>query len=298
MKNKIVIVDGNNQLYRAHFSHLNLDYKGKLVSAIYGMPQIISSVIKRLKPHYFFICWDGKKHPRRLELCPEYKAKRKNFGVDWEQIIRQKPICMRLFKLLGISQVWSMGMEADDYIYALVRKYKRDPDNEIVIVSTDKDFHQLLCRNVKIWDDKKKVLLTRNNLIKYYPYTPKQCVDYLILNGDDSDNIKGYKGMGEKRIPAFLELFSSIEYFLKSKKEHKGIDKKKLAELYLINNELINLKLFYEKNIKGKVEIEYYKNLRNPKPNKLKFRRLCAKYGIKTFLKTDFINTFKMRTHE
>lgn len=292
--NRIVIIDGNNCMYRAHYSHLNLEHNEILVSAIYGMPSIISSVIKRLKPNQFFICWDGKKHKRRLELCPEYKGKRKKFGFDYEQIISQKPICMRLFKLLGLQQIHNIDMEADDYIYALVRKYKKNPNNEIFIVSTDKDFHQLLCKNVKIWDDKSKILLTKNNLIKYFPYTSKQCVDYLILCGDTSDNIKGYPGVGEKTIPKFLEEHSSIESFINSDKTFKRIDKKKLAKVWAINNELINLKYFYKKNIKGKIEITYYNDIKFPKLHKINFRKLCIKYGIKSFLKTKFIESFKL----
>lgn len=292
--NIIVIIDGNNTLYRAHFSHLGLDYKGKLVSAIYGMPQIVASIIKRLKPNDLYLCWDGKKSKRRLEICPDYKGKRKKFGFDYEQIIKQRLTCMRIFRCLGVKQVYSQNMEADDYIYMLVRKFKKDPNNLIYIVSSDKDFHQLLCSNVKIWNDKEKRLITKNNLIKYFPYTPKQCVDYLSLVGDSSDNIKGYRGMGEKRTPTFLNDFASIENFLNSKKEYKGVNKEKLQQLYLINKELIDLKYFYEKNIKGKIKIEYYKNLESPKPKINTLRKICAKYNIKTFLKSNFINSYKL----
>ena len=74
-------------------------------------------------------------------------------------------------------------------------------------------------------------------------YSANECVDYLILNGDKSDDIPGYYGMGEVKTRSFLDKFGSIEYFIKQRdEEFKGIEKEQLKELYKKNKSLIDLK--------------------------------------------------------
>ncbi len=250
-------------------------------------------MIKTQRPDEVIVCWDGKKNERRLKICPTYKQKRLKLGKDYEEPREQRPKVMSLLFHLGIPQVWDMSMEADDYIYWLVKKYKANPDNQIVIASTDKDFHQLLCRNVTIWDDKVKRKLTRHNLTEHYPYTPKQCVDYLSLFGDKSDEIAGYRGIGEVKAKDFVSKHS-IKEFLESDATYKGIDKIKLKKLYKVNREMIDLKYFHNKNLLGKIKIKYLLDKKKPKLNVEKFRAECDKNNLIIFKKSTFIKTFQI----
>lgn len=293
MKNKILIIDGNNQLYRAHFSHSNMAYKGQSVSCIYGVPSIIGSIIKKLKPTKVFMTWDGKKSLRRLELLPTYKSKRKKIDPTFESIFKQKEVVIKMLNRLGIAQVHDITMEADDYIYSLVRAYKNKPNTEIVIASGDKDFHQLIRKNVTVWDDRKNLMITRKNCYTEFGYTPSQCVDYLCLLGDKSDEVPGYPGFGPTTTESFLSQFESISTFLAGgASTFKKVDPVKLRAVYLKNRELIDLKYFYEKNIKGKVQINY---LHGPQPKyrEEKFKIICRKYSLIMFQKSGFLKPFK-----
>ena len=292
MKNKILIIDGNNQLYRAHFSHSNMAYKGQSVSCIYGVPSIIGSIIKKLKPTKVFMTWDGKKSLRRLELLPTYKSKRKKIDPTFESIFKQKEVVIKMINRLGIAQVHDITMEADDYIYSLVRAYKNKPNTEIVIASGDKDFHQLIRKNVTVWDDRKNLMITRKNCKSEFGYTPSQCVDYLCLFGDKSDEIPGYPGCGEVTALKLLKEYGSIENYIKVKGKIKSIDPVKLEAINPRFKELIDLKYFYEKNIKGKVQINY---LHGPQPKyrEEKFKIICRKYSLIMFQKSGFLKPFK-----
>lgn len=291
MKNKILIIDGNNQLYRAHFSHSNMAYKGQSVSCIYGVPSIIGSIIKKLKPTKVFMTWDGKKSLRRLELLPTYKSKRKKIDPTFESIFKQKEVVIKMINRLGIAQVHDITMEADDYIYSIVRANQKKPNTEIVIASGDKDFHQLIRKNVTVWDDRKNLMITRKNCKSEFGYTPSQCVDYLCLLGDKSDEIPGYPGCGEKTAISLLESHGSIENYLKNP-DIKRILPNILKESYEVSRELIDLKYFYEKNIKGKVKINYLYGV-NPKYKESKFKFICKKYSLIMFQKSGFLKPFK-----
>lgn len=293
MKNKILVIDGNNQLYRAHFSHSNMAYKGQSVSCIYGMPSIIASILKKIRPTEVYLTWDGKKHPRRLELLPGYKSKRKKIDPTFESIFRQKEVVIKMMRRLGITQVHDIGMEADDYIYSIVRANQKKSNTEIIIASGDKDFHQLIRKNVSVWDDRKNLMITRKNCLKEFGYTPKQCVDYLCLIGDKSDEIPGFKGVGPKTALKILKDYESIPAYVASlmKKDQKGTNTS-LAFTYLRNKELIDLRYFHKKNIKGKIAINYLHGAQ-PKYNEAKFKEICQKYSLLLFQKSGFLKPFK-----
>lgn len=281
-----------NMVYRAYHAYSNLTNGGKPVSIIFGMPSIVNGLINNFHPDQLYIVWDGERHKRRLELCPNYKqGRRKKEPEEARLFYSQVKEVRKLFKYLGIKQILHPEMECDDYIYSLTKKFKKNKDNKITIVSSDKDFHQLLCSNVKIYNPSKEGLIHHKNLSTDYPYTVNQASDYLCLIGDDSDNITGYPGVGEVTAKAFFQQFSSIEEFLKSDKQIKRIDKEKLEKLYVINKEMIDLKLFHQKNVHSKIVIRYFGG-KNPIHNVKKLTDLCFQYNIRMFLKPEFLKNY------
>jgi len=323
-KNRIVIVDANNLGYAAFFAHKRLNYdtsrffmnkhgqkiyrlSTKSIALIFGLPEMIRKLIKDLNPDELILCWDGSVHKERMKLNPNYKGHRKeNFQYDRKNFHYQKKRVMRLFYILGIKQVHHPDMEADDFIYMLTEKYRADTNNQVVIVSRDKDFFQLIKKNVVIWDTyqvhstgftTKKTLknpkLFKSSIPQNYGYYPKQGVDYLSLVGDKSDDIPGYHGIGHIRTLAFLKKHSSIKKFINSDAEHSLIDKKKLAKLWKLNRMLIGLRLFFNKFIKDKIDITYYRGKPNPQFRLKKLHQYCDKYNLKTFRKEGFIEIYK-----
>lgn len=288
MKTNVLILDGQNLAYRAYFSLARLNNGGKKpVSIIYGLPQMVGSFVKKFQPRRLYIAWDGKKSPHRLSLLPTYKERgnKAKFGFDPEDFYSQRDVVMELFHSLGVKQVYHKKGEADDFIYMLTRKFQ---DRKTVIISNDKDFHQLISENLSVYNAK-DILLTPKNLKQSFGYTPDTCVDYLCLVGDDSDKIPGYPKIGPARATDFFLEHSSIANFLSSKKEYKFIDKVKLEAIWKRNRQLIDLAHYYELHNKdGKVR--YYNNNRHPEMDKARVIEICDEYNISTFRKKDFLS--------
>lgn len=288
---KLLLVDGNNLFYRAYFSHGKLSsFNGQNISAIFGCLNILGSMLSKFNIDEVIICWDGKKDKNRLALLPEYKAKRKKIGFDYEDMNAQKDKLKDLLYYLGIKQVVN-NLEADDLIYKVVRlKRNKKP---IIILSTDKDFDQLIAPNIWIYNEKHGFLTTKN-LKRIKGYKPKQCVDYLILRGDASDNIPGYRGMGDKRCFEFFKRFESIEDFYIQNIKFPGLDPIKLKEVEKINRPMICLKTFFNTYLKD-LKLEYYKT-KAPNFNKPKYLSLAAELGLRQYREDKFINHFKKLT--
>lgn len=125
-------------------------------------------------------------------------------------------------------------------------------------------------------------------------YSAEQCVDYLILNGDKSDDIPGYYGMGEKKTMSFLDQFCSIESFLSNPSaEFKGIDRDQLRDLYKKNKELIDLRLaitnYPIKNIPCVKVSTFIKRER--------LFKVLDKYTLRSFKIKDFLEPFTKLQH-
>lgn len=290
-----VIFDGNNLLHRAYHKFSNFtDVRGDSTSAIYGVPFMIESVIRKFQPDIAFVVFDGARSKKRLKLCPGYKGHRDTISVDREDLIRQKGVCMDMLTGLGLPVVHNKDQEADDMIYILVRMLQKQNIDTIIIISSDKDFNQLaISRDVVIYNPHNQEKITVNTCKHFKGYEAKQTVDYLSLIGDDSDNIPGYPQMGEKRTMQFLEEHGSIKSFLNNPKaKHSILDKEKLKELYSRNKLLIGLRAYYLKYNRGVIP-EWYGNNPFPTPDKNKFTTFCGLYNIKAFLKEkNFYETF------
>jgi DNA polymerase-1 len=298
---RLLLIDSNNRCWASYHAYSRLSYKGESVSILYGLPSIVSSTIKKLNADKTIMVWDGKHDSERVKIHPNYKERDKKSLVDYESFMEQKSTVYSMVRFLGIPQALNATMEADDLIYSLVRKNLKKYD-EITIVSGDKDFNQLVrpyskkkgTAAVNIFNDSKKLTLDHKNMETQFGYTPKQTVDYLSLVGDKSDNIPGYPGIGDKRARDLLSKYGSVAGFLKSSDSHNQINKEKLLEVMEINRILIDLRYFHKTFIKGnpKKKIKWINNEENPEKDIKKFKKLCAKYGMKKLMGKSFLNTF------
>ncbi len=297
---KILLIDAKNMAHRAFHAYRNLQNHGKPVSIVYGMPSMISSMLHQFRPDKCFIVWDGARSKHRLKLLPEYKAGRRTH-TDEERAAFDKQIrtTMLLLHSLGLKQIIHPEQEADDMIYKLVRLYKKNKKNTIIIISNDKDFHQLITTNVRVYNPIKHLLLHNKNLKPQVGYHPHQVVDTLCLTGDDSDNISGLKSVGPGRASDFIDEFGSIESYLTEEKwddkRHKLFPLVELEELYLRNRKLIDLRHFYNTYLIG-TPLIYYKGVKAPVFNQKLLFKLCQKYSIKMFKTEQFIKQFKTKS--
>ena len=270
---KVLLIDGDNNLHRAYhkFTYMK-DKKGDSTSMIYGFPMILGSLMKMFKPDEVVCAFDKGRHERRLEILPDYKERKGR--TDREEFNRQRDITEKIVKNLGVGYVRKTGHEADDIIYWLIRQYK-DVASKIIIVSRDKDFHQLISDQVSVWNPHDSVMMTDLNK---HGLNPKESLEYLIMDGDSSDNIAGYSGVGKVTALALLKRFGSIRQFLASEEEFKRIDKEKLKTIYKRNKELIGIKTFFRRNL---LDVEY--KIIRKEINYEVINKIAKRHNIKSF---------------
>lgn len=214
---KTVIIDGNAVGYAAHYATKLLS--GDLqTQAIFGFIKTVR-VLRTTYPDHKMVClWDGKA-AWRFDICPEYKSTRSNDPKKLairSAYTEQRPYIARAINHLGIRQITAFTHEADDLAGLLVKQLTTDkPDNEIVLITGDGDWIQLIRPNVTwrdLRDDSK--IITMNNLMDKTGFaTPFGFLEGKALQGDTSDDIPPVGGIGEKGAPLFIAEFGSVRKF-------------------------------------------------------------------------------------
>lgn len=197
---------------------------------------------------------------------------------------------MRSLKHLGVPYIFDKEFknqyEGDDYIALVKHLY----EGEVLIVSSDKDFAQLICKRAKQYNPSKDVLISVNNCKKVMGYEPHECFDFLCLLGDKSDDIPGYPGIGEVKARKFLDEFKGIDIFLRDQSaKFNGIDWKELNELYRKNKSLIDLKYFLKSHPINARDIPLVIGKRDGQ----KLTKVFAKYSLTSLRGEEFLGVFK-----
>lgn len=242
----LMVIDGSNLAHRSYHKFKNLKANnGMNTGLVYGFLRILNSYLVRFKPSHLVITFDTKKSKQsnfRNDLIEGYKAHRSKITMDYEDFNKQTRLLRRILRLMGVQMIIDkkgLGHEADDYIAWLVMNHP----GKSFIISSDKDFCQLLSNKVKIFNPSKEIMIHEQTCESIMGYSSSNCVDYLILNGDKSDDIPGYYGMGEVKTKGFLDTYGSIENFLNDPKaEFRGINRDQLEKLYQKNRQLIDLR--------------------------------------------------------
>jgi len=286
-KSKILIVDGDNMSHRALHRFSNFTTKdGYPSGVVFGVPFMVSSLVGKFLPDQIYVVFDGGKAEWRKRLLPDYKDREHRVDVDYEAFLQQKKDVAEALSYLGVRVIMEEGQEADDIIAVLTRRLK----GYLTIVSSDKDFNQLIRHNVKIWRPSTNTLLTTQNLFDKVGYHPWECVDWLCLDGDKSDKIPGVKGMGSKRISDFLEKYESITEFLESGVETFGsISRDTIAKVYSTNYRLISLGYAYRKYWRKNITPKFSRR----DLDKVAVAKIFRKYEVNLLSKQGFIKSFK-----
>lgn len=252
--NTHVILDGNNTAYRSAAVTQLTNSNGRDVSVPFGVLRTVKFLIEKLRPDVLSIVWDGGRSPRRVELLPEYKrsvrrAKNKEI-FESRDIYRSIADTQYLMKLLGIPQYKMPHVEADDLIRSLVDKYK-STDVSTIIVSSDKDFIQLINKRTSIFNPITSTFINIDNIFDHVGFTtPQEYLEYHILCGDKSDNIPGVPGIGDKTARKLIYRYHNIALIVEaidnspddfSKRERKIIEPSSIDRLR-DNRELIDLR--------------------------------------------------------
>lgn len=239
---KIYLIDVSSMFFRAFYAIRALSSpSGMPVNAIYGFLSMISKLLKDEKPEYMVFCYDRKEASFRKDMYTEYKANRSEMPED---LGVQIPYIKRLADLMGIPSVEVESFEADDLIGTMTC-LGRKKGMEVIIVSGDKDFGQLIQDHVVLYDTMKDVRYNQEGVFEKWGVRPDQFIDYLAIVGDTSDNIPGVKGIGEKGAIKLLQQFKTLEdiYANIDQVESKSVREKLIAakEIALLSKKLVTI---------------------------------------------------------
>jgi len=216
MSKQIIIVDGSSYLFRYFYAlPMVLNGEGIPTNAIFGIDSMIRKISTKYRTEYLVIVFDHKGKNFRHEIYKDYKSNRTSMPED---LIKQIAPIYQLINILGLKLISLEGVEADDTIGTLAKKFSQK-GHEIVIFTIDKDMSQLVNKKVKLTDIKNQELVDEESVKKKFGVYPKQIVDYLTLVGDASDNIPGIRGIGPKTTIKLLSKYFSIEEILSNLKE-------------------------------------------------------------------------------
>ena len=229
----LLCIDGNSILNRSFYGIRLLTTKdGAPTNALYGLTNVISRELERLKPDYAAIAYDLKAPTFRHKMYDAYKAGRHAMP---DELRAQMPVSREFAEMLGLHILEMEGFEADDILGTLAAMAEADPEDCMAYLLTgDKDSLQLISPRVH-------VLLAGNNetadtdetaFMEKYGVRPDQFVDVKALMGDSSDNIPGVPGIGEKTALKLIAEFGSLDgiYEQLETAKHTPSVRKKLTE--------------------------------------------------------------------
>ena len=212
---RVLIIDGLNTFIRSWTTNPTMNEDGDHTGGVIGSLKSIGYQIREFNPTRCIVTFDGKDGSQsRKKIHEGYKAGREKnrFRVnrqyqgmmdEEEERLSMKQQFVWLNDILDYLPVSTMiydGIEADDTIAYLTKHNESDLGNEVVIVSTDKDFLQLVSDKVKVFSPTKKKLYNRQMVFDEYGIWPENLLLYRTLDGDKSDNIPGIRGCGIKTL--------------------------------------------------------------------------------------------------
>lgn len=209
----LALLDGHSLAYRAFFA-LPPDLatkSGQVTNSAYGFTSMLIKMLGDHRPDAVLVTWDSGRTTFRTEVYPDYKAQRERAPDDFKS---QLPLIGEVLEALQIRQVELPGFEADDLIATMARRASEE-GWDVLVVTGDRDAFQLI-------DERVSVLYTRRGISDTvladsewvegkYNIRPDQYVEYASLRGDNSDNLPGVPGVGEKTAAKLIGAYGGLE---------------------------------------------------------------------------------------
>ena len=238
----LYLIDGSSYIFRAYFAIRHLSTSdGFPTNAIYGFTSMMFKFIKDFDPKYVAMVFDSKTRTFRSDIYPLYKANRDKPPDD---LIPQFDKIFDIVRAFSIPIVQKDGFEADDLI-GTIAKANEGKNIDIILVTGDKDFYQLVSSNIKLLDTMKNKVTDIEKVKERFGVVPEKVIDVLALSGDQVDNIPGVKGIGEKTASKLIALYSSLDGVYDNIGELKGKQKENLENCKddaFLSKELVTIK--------------------------------------------------------
>lgn len=224
---KVVLIDGNNLIFRSYYAtayrgEILTNSKGLPTNAVYAYIQMLLKIIAEEKPSHIMVAFDKGKTFRH-ESYDDYKGGRSETPKELKE---QIPYAKKVTRAMGITVEEIENYEADD----IIGTYSKKIDEEVLVVSSDRDLLQLISPNVrmKLLKMKDYVYYDEKSFYEDYGIKPIEIIDLKALMGDSSDNIKGVAGIGEKTALKLIKEYHTIDNLYKNIDDLKGKVKENL----------------------------------------------------------------------
>jgi DNA polymerase-1 len=207
-ENPLILVDGSSYLYRAYHAFPPLtNSAGEPTGAMYGVLNMLRSLILQYQPTHAAVVFDAKGKTFRDELFEDYKSHRPPMPDDLRAQI--EPL-HEMVRAMGLPLMAVSGVEADDVIGTLAREAEK-MGRPVLISTGDKDMAQLVTPGITLINTMTNTILGPEEVAAKYGVPPDLIIDFLALMGDSSDNIPGVPGVGEKTAQGLLQGLGGLE---------------------------------------------------------------------------------------
>ena len=219
LNDHVLIIDAMNMLIRSFSLLKAMNPDGHHIGGLVGFLRSLGYVTRIFDPTRVIVVWDGKGgSANRKNIDPNYKAQRANSRIthwglydnkqqETEALIGQLFRVQDYLECLPLQQLSLEKLEADDIIAYLAKKAGA-AGKKVTIVSSDKDFYQLINKNIEVYAPIKKKTFTKDNIVEEIKVLPENYNIIKALLGDNSDNLPGVKGLGIKTILAEWKSFA------------------------------------------------------------------------------------------
>ena len=225
MTDRLLLLDGHSLAYRAFFALPIENFAtttGLPTNAVYGFTAMLINVLRDEQPTHVAVAFDRAEPTFRHEQYVEYKAGRTKAPDEFRS---QVSLIFEVLDALGIRRLSAAGFEADDIIATLATRAEAE-GMDTLIVTGDRDTFQLVSDHVTVLYNSRGVSDMRRydppGLVEKYGLTPAQYPDFAALRGDNSDNLPGIPGVGEKTATKWITEFGSLEELVNRVGEVKG----------------------------------------------------------------------------
>ena len=216
-KKRLFLIDGSAIAYRSYYAFIRnplINSKGENTSAAFGFTNSMMKILREEKPDYIAMVFDTKAPTFRHELFKDYKSTRAKMP---EEMVTQLPRIREVVEGMNLPVIEMDGYEADDVMGTLAVQAKKR-ELEVVLVTGDKDFLQLVNEDIKVLNPRKSgeeiELIDQNNVANKFGVPAEKVTDVLGLMGDASDNVPGVPGIGEKTAVELVKKFGNLENVL------------------------------------------------------------------------------------
>ncbi|RZI46869.1 DNA polymerase I [Candidatus Finniella inopinata] len=278
----VYLIDGSGFIFRAFHALPPLSNpEGTPVGAVYGFCNILLRFMEKLQHNHVHdflgVVFDAGRQTFRQKIYPDYKAHRPDAPAE---LVPQFALIREACDVLSVPYMEASGFEADDLIasYALAAKQK---GYQVVIVSSDKDFMQLVDASVQMLDPIKNRRIGTPEVFEKFGVEPGRVIDVQALMGDSSDNVPGVPGIGPKTAAELIQQFGTLEQLLQHAHTIKQTKRRESLQTYAEQARISKLLVTLDQQVPLPLDFE---QLQPRQPDPILCQNFFQKHGFKTLL--------------